>query len=325
MHARVGIGVDLGGTSIKYALATESGQILKDGHRPSYAQSDKQSILNNLAGVIDEMQTWARAEDLKPEVVGIGTPGNINIETGLLMGSTPNFRDWRSVNISGELQKRIRLPVFADNDGNVMALGEARFGAGRNFRNMICITVGTGIGGGIIIDGSLYRGAYYAGAELGHAVIDIEGIPCNCGSRGCLEMYASATAMIRRFAEFCRHDQVPCDEENLNAAYIFDLYRTGNQSAKRAIDDAIYFLGRGLASFINIFNPEIIIVGGGVAEAGDMFLNGIREVTFRYAMAKPSEHVRIERALLGNRAGFLGALTFAFEQLDQKRNKPVPG
>ncbi len=318
MEERVGIGVDLGGTSIKYALASDTGRIVKEGIRPSYSQSDKMLILDNVATAINDLLQYARSENIRVDVVGIGTPGNVNIKTGMLMGSTPNFRDWRDVNISTELGSRINLPVFADNDANVMALGEARFGAGRAYRNLICITVGTGIGGGIIIDGSVYRGAAYAGAELGHMVIDVEGIPCNCGSKGCLEMYASATAMIKRFVSYCQRDKVICETKELNAAYLFELYAQAHPQARQTIDESIYYLGRGLASFINIFNPEIIIIGGGVAEAGELFLKGVREVTFRYAMEKPAENVRIERALLGNRAGYLGALNFAFEQLDKK-------
>jgi glucokinase len=317
MDERVGIGVDLGGTSIKYALASESGRIIKDGHRSSDAQADKASILDSLANVIDEMKSFAKDSGIEPVVVGIGTPGNVDIQTGVLIGSTPNFRDWRDVNISEKLQNKIKLPVFADNDGNVMALGEARFGAGRSCRNLICITVGTGIGGGIMIEGNIYRGSECAGAELGHAVIDTEGIPCNCGGRGCLEMYASATAMTRQFEKECRRINAEFDAENLNAAYLFELYGKGHKQAVKAIDDAIYYLGRGLASFINIFNPDMLIIGGGVAEAGEVFLNGIRETTFKYAMNRPSQNVRIERALLGNRAGYLGALAFAFDQLDK--------
>ncbi len=171
MGDRVGIGVDLGGTAIKYALATESGKILQDGNRPSYSQSDKKSILNQIITAIHEMQKHAQNEGVSAEVVGIGTPGNVDIETGVLMGSTPNFRDWRDVNISEEVQSQVNLPVFVDNDANVMALGEARFGTGRGYKNLICITIGTGIGGGIMIDGSIYRGVACAGAELGHSII----------------------------------------------------------------------------------------------------------------------------------------------------------
>lgn len=317
MTERVGIGIDLGGTSVKYALATESGRVLKEGVKPSHAQADIRSILENLSAAADEMKSFAENEGLQAEVVGIGTPGNVNIETGMLMGSTPNFLAWRDVSISEEMQKRTSLPVFADNDGNLMALGEAKLGAGRGCKNLICITVGTGIGGGIVLNGSLYRGSAYAGAELGHAVIDTEGIKCNCGSRGCLEMYASATAMIRRYTEYCQRDKVKQENKQPDAAYLFDIYEKGNDQAKQAIDESIYFLGRGLASFINIFNPEMIIIGGGVAEAGDLFINGIRKITFQYAMEKPAENVRIERALLGNRAGYLGAMTFAFGEMDR--------
>jgi len=317
MTERVGIGIDLGGTSVKYALATQAGRILKEGIRPSYAQSDVRSILENLAAAAEEMKSFAESEGLKAEVVGIGTPGNVNIETGVLMGSTPNFRAWRDVGISDEMQKLTGLPVYADNDGNLMALAEAKLGAGKGCRNLICITVGTGIGGGIILNGSLYRGSACAGAELGHAVINTEGIRCNCGSTGCLEMYASATAMIRRFTGYCLRDGISPEKKEPDAAYLFDLYKKGDRQAKQAIDESMYFLGRGLASFINIFNPEMIIIGGGVAEAGDMFLNGIRKITFQYAMEKPAENVRIERALLGNRAGFLGAMTFAFGEMDK--------
>jgi glucokinase len=317
MAERVGIGIDLGGTSVKYALVTQSGKILKEGIRPSYAQSEVRIILENLASAAEEMKSFAERKGLSAEVVGIGTPGNVNIETGILMGSTPNFSAWRDVPISEEMQKLTGLPVFADNDGNLMALAEAKLGAGKGCKNLICITVGTGIGGGIILNGSLYRGSAYAGAELGHAVIDTEGIRCNCGSTGCLEMYASATAMIRRFSAYCRRDKIKQESRTPDAAYLFDLYKKGNTQAKQAIDESIYFLGRGLASFINIFNPEMIIVGGGVAEAGDLFLNGLRKITYQYAMEKPSENVRIEQALLGNRAGFLGAMTFAFGEMDK--------
>ncbi len=136
-------------------------------------------------------------------------------------------------------------------------------------------------------------------------------------------MYASATAMIKRFVSYCQRDQVAFNATGLNAAHIFDLYSKSHVQAKQTVDESIYFLGRGLAGFINIFNPDIIIIGGGVAEAGDVFLNGIRKVAFQYAMEKPAENVKIERALLGNRAGFLGALAFAFEQADKKKTVPL--
>ncbi len=176
MNEIAGIGVDLGGSSIKYALVTENGRILKSANRTSDANADKKEIIENLYQAILEMQTCATQNGMQVKVVGMGTPGNVNLKTGKLMGSTPNFKSWSNVNISQELEQKCNLPVFVDNDANVMALGEARFGAGKGYTNMICVTVGTGIGGGFIINGELYRGSFYAGGELGHTLVEANGI-----------------------------------------------------------------------------------------------------------------------------------------------------
>jgi len=320
MNERVGIGVDLGGSSIKYALVTEYGQILKSAYRTSDANADKNEIIENLYQAISEMQTCAAQKNLQVKVVGMGTPGNVNLKTGKLMGSTPNFKSWSNINISRELEQKCNLPVFVDNDANVMAVGEARFGAGQGYNNLICVTVGTGIGGGFIVNGELYRGSFYAGGELGHTLVEAKGVKCNCGSRGCLEMYASATAMIRDFKRYAKEINFKPDLNKLNVAYLFELYHKKNDAACRAIDGAIYYLGRGLASAINIFNPEAIIIGGGVADAGDIFISAVRKIAFKYAMPMPQKNVKIIGAKLGNQAGFLGAISFAFSQLSKLKN-----
>jgi glucokinase len=316
MSKRVGVGLDLGGTSIKYALATESGEILKHGYLPSDADADKTEIINNLYISAKEMIDYAGSIGQTVQAIGVGTPGNVNLETGWLMGSTPNFKSWSNINIKSELGSKVNLPVYADNDANLMALGEARFGAGKGYRNIICVTVGTGIGGGFIINGELYRGSAYAGAEFGHSLVEVDGIECRCGSNGCLEMYASATAMLRDFSQFAREINFTPTGNEINMAYLFELRDQGNEAAKKAIERGIYFLGRALAGSINIFNPEAIIIGGGVADAGEIFIDAIRQVAFKYAMEKPKENVRIVGAKLGNKAGFLGALSFALEQRD---------
>jgi glucokinase len=316
MGERAGIGLDLGGTSIKYALATESGKILKQGHLPSDADADKEVIINNLYLSAQEMLDYADTIGQDVQAIGIGTPGNVNLETGWLMGSTPNFKCWSDINIKSEMKKKIKIPAYADNDANLMALGEAQFGAGKGYTNIICVTVGTGIGGGFIINGQLYRGSAYAGAEFGHSLVQADGISCRCGSNGCLEMYASATAMLRDFRQFAQESDFKSETNNLNMAYLFKLREQGNIAAQKAIDSGIYYLGRGLASSINIFNPDVIIIGGGVADAGEIYIDGIRQVAYKYAMEKPKENVKIIGAQLGNKAGFLGAVSFALEQLD---------
>jgi glucokinase len=317
MNERFGIGLDLGGSSIKFALATATGKILKTGYQAIDANADKSEIIENLHHNVCEMKSYAMSKDLKVEVVGVGTPGNVDLKTGKLMGSTPNFKNWKNINISKELGYKCELPVFVDNDANMMALGEARFGAGVGFNNLICVTVGTGIGGGFIINGELYRGAFFAGGELGHTLVETNGIRCNCGGKGCLEMYASATAIIREFKKYAVEIGFDTEGNKINVAYIYNLYHNNNEAARKAIDTAIHYLGRGLASVINIFNPQAIIIGGGVADAGDIYINEVRKTAFEYAMPVPRKYVKILRAKLGNQAGFLGAISFAFSQLKE--------
>jgi len=320
-NIKVGIGVDLGGTSIKYALGTNSGEIIKEDHRPSQAHVEIAKILDNLGDAINQMKEFARLNGYDPIAVGMGTPGSVEIERGYLMGSTPNFRYWRDVYVADELRERVDLPVFVDNDANLMALGEAKFGSGVGYQNIICVTIGTGVGGGIIINGELYRGAYCAGAELGHSTIVANGLTCNCGGDGCLEVYASATAMIRNYKNLCIEKNVILDRKTIDVKYIFERYKKNNdQLAMISIEQCAYYLGRGLASFINIFNPNIIIIGGGVAEAGDIYINKVKETTLHYAMDTPREKVKIVAASLGNKAGFLGALAYAFSRMDSTPN-----
>jgi glucokinase len=315
MKKKVGIGIDLGGTSIKYALGKEDGEILKRGNRPSRASEKYQIILNEISLAIHEMMDYATAKGLKVSAIGVGTPGAVDVTTGFLKGSTPNFKCWRHVPIKSELEKKVGLPVFVDNDANLMALGEAKYGAGMGHKHIICLTIGTGIGGGIIIEGNLFRGSNFAGAELGHTTIKYNGPNCRCGGKGCLEKYASASAMIEQFYKKSTRQDPSLKKDAINVKYIFKQMASGNAIAKEVIDNSTYYLGRGLADFINIFNPTIIIIGGGVAEAGKAYLKRIREVAFTYAMDCAKEDVKIAGAKLGNKAGYMGAICFALDQV----------
>lgn len=310
---RVAIGVDLGGTSVKYALGTDRGEIIKEDERPSYAHEDSSKILDNISEAIIEMQEYALSIGLNPLAVGMGTPGSVDVHRGILMGSTPNFRCWNEVPVAAELKKRINLSVYVDNDANLMALGEAKYGSGIGHDNVICVTIGTGVGGGIIINKQLYRGAFCAGAELGHSTIIADGLPCKCGGDGCLEKYTSATAMIRIFKELHDKNNLNLAKEEIDVKYIFNQLKEKNPIAERTVNECSYYLGRGLASFINIFNPNIIIIGGGVAQAGAVYIDKVREATIKYAMKKTAENVKIVAASLGNKAGFLGAIFYALD------------
>jgi glucokinase len=315
MKKRIGIGIDLGGSSIKYALGTEQGEILKKASRPSQATEPYHVILNELAQAITDLTDYAQLNGIKVSSIGMGTPGSVDVTTGFLKGSTPNFRYWQQVPVKSELEKRIGLPVFVDNDANLMALGEARFGAGIGHENIICLTIGTGIGGGIILNGNLFRGSNFAGAELGHTTIKYNGLKCRCGGKGCLEKYASASAMIDQFYKKSVGQKLSIDKDELNVKYIFNQMKSGNSLAAEVVDASTYYLGRGLANFINIFNPTVIIIGGGVAEAGKTYLKKIENVAFTFAMDCAKENVKILSAKLGNKAGYMGALSFALAQV----------
>jgi glucokinase len=292
---------------------TRDGAILKESQRSSRADEKIDIILDNIAGAINEMKTYAQQNNWDLKSVGLGTPGCVDVQRGFLKGATPNFKYWRDVPITDRLRNHVQVPVFVDNDANVMALGESKFGAGIGTDNAICLTIGTGIGGGIIIDGKIYRGHYYAGGELGHMSIVHDGRKCNCGNRGCLEQYASASAIIRYYKDYSGSK-----EKELNVKVIFDRFHAGDENAKKAIDEAIYYLGRGIANFINIFNPSVVILGGGVAEAGARYIEKVKQITFQYAMKRPAENVRILAAKLGNKAGFLGAASYAFERINHR-------
>ncbi len=321
MKKVIGVGVDLGGTFIKYALGTNDGKIFLEKSCPTDSQSNKTRILNQISEAVKDMVAEGRARKLKPVVVGIGTPGCVDIEKGYLLGSTPNFRNWKNVNISEEISQRVSLPVFTDNDANLMAFGELKFGAGKNYQNIICLTIGTGIGGGIIIDGDLFRGSRYAGAELGHMTIKVNGIQCRCGGRGCLENYASAGAMIKYFRKKLRVAGKFIPEKDINVRSIFDLYKKDDPVALDTIEKSTYYLGRGIANLINIFNPTIIIIGGGVAESGNDYIKMLKKTAFQFSMENSMRGVKIVGAKLGNKAGYLGAISFAAEQLEKRSKK----
>jgi glucokinase len=204
-----------------------------------------------------------------------------------------------------------------------MAIGEAKFGAGIGHQHIICLTIGTGIGGGIIVNGELFRGSNYSGAELGHMSIKHDGINCRCGGKGCLERYASASAMIESFRKKMISHTSTSEKENIDVKHIFMQMKSGNLQAAEIIEKSTYYLGRGIANLINIFNPTIIIIGGGVAEAGKAYLRKVEDVAFHYAMDSAKENVKIVGAKLGNKAGCLGALSFGFSRLTHEAKRQI--
>ncbi|MGH1363021.1 MAG: ROK family protein [Calditrichia bacterium] len=307
MSKQYAIGLDLGGTSIKYGICSDDGEIVSRFKRPSHADKDADVVLEQLVAAAKEAQEFADSKGIKLEALGIGTPGSVDVKTGYLKGGTPNFKYWRNVAIKDRLESSINLPVFADNDANVMAYGEMRYGAGEGCKDIVCITLGTGIGGGIIIDGNLFRGSNYAGSEVGHMSIHYDGKRCRCGGIGCWEKYASATAMIDHYRE------LNPDSDVSSTIGIFERYAGNENAAIEVVERGASMVAAGLASLVNIFNPQRIIIGGGVSEAGDWYIAKIKRETCLRSMEPAQEGLEVVAARLGNKAGLLGAAGLALD------------
>jgi len=301
------IGVDLGGTAIKYGICNSDGTILKEFISDTKRDAPIDSMLRKIRESINDALRYANQEKIDILAIGLGTPGLVDINTGYLMGNAPNLKYWRSVPVRERLQSELTIPVFVDNDANAMAYGEFSFGAGKDLEDLICITLGTGIGGGIIIKGEMFRGSKYAGAELGHMSIHYNGKKCRCGGIGCWELYASATAMIENY--LAKNPKV----KSISPQEIFEQCKDGNEIAVQVVLDEVELTGAGLASLVNIFNPQRIIIGGGLSEAGQWFIDQIAEAVERRAVKDSFRSVEIVAAQLGNKAGWLGAAALAHQ------------
>ena len=205
------------------------------------------------------------------------------------------------------------IPVYVDNDANVVALAEVRRGAAADCSSVACFTVGTGIGGGIILNNEIYRGANYSAAEVGHITVEMNGKPCGCGNFGCLEAYAAAPAMINRYRHKLKRTGLLYNEHQLSTEFIFEKAEVEEDFAIETINETCDYLGTGIASVVNILNPEMVLIGGGVAEAGDEFIKRIEKVIRQKIMKANSDVLKVGRVKLGNDAGMVGAILLAVE------------
>jgi len=321
------LGIDLGGTKILTAVANTQGKMLSRDHSITRAKEGQdvvvKSILESVGRALD--QAHISAADLA--AIGLGAPGLSNPETGILFTS-PNLPGWKDVPLRDIIEKKLGKKAFLINDANAAAVGELYFGAGKGARNSIYITVSTGIGGGIIIDGKIYTGATGTAGELGHMVIDDEGPQCNCGNRGCWETLASGTALARearhRIKEGAATSILKYADgkiEKINAEAIHEAAQAGDKLANELIAQTAYYLGVGLANLINIFNPEVIIIGGGLSNIGDILLEPAFKEAERRAFKQAYQAVRFARAELGRNSGVLGAAAFALEQTRSTGNR----
>jgi glucokinase len=303
---RYAAGIDLGGTFVKFALVSDDGRIFFEDKLEIGSKATREDILNTIGTSIQSIITQANLKGIELLGIGIGSPGIVY--DGVVIGGADNLNGWANIPLSTLFSGKYGLQVFVDNDANVMGLGEVAYGAAKNCTDVIFITVGTGIGGAIVMNGQLYGGYKNRGAELGHFTVDHKGVDCNCGGRGCLEAYASTSALIRHYAGLSGKDA-----ETIDGRYIVEQFKAGDLSAVRSMQEHTDYLGHGIASFINTFAPQKVVVGGGISEAGQFYIDMIKESAFKYAMPDCAVNTEVVAAILGNKAGCLGAASLVFK------------
>ena len=314
------LGIDLGGSKILAGVVNSRGKILSHHQIATPAKQGPDAVIQSLFEAAYRALERAGIAATQLKAIGIGAAGALNLETGIV-SSSPNLPGWEDVPLRDIVEREFRVKTVLGNDANAAALGELYFGAGKGTRNLIYVTVSTGIGGGIIIDGKLYTGASGAAGEIGHMTIDTHGPRCNCGNIGCWEVLASGTALAkearRRLNEGAKSsllDHAMGDVERVTAQTVHAAAQQGDLLAKELIDRTGYFVGVGLVNLTNIFNPELIVIGGGLANMGDMLLKPAIKVVKERAFRISYQTVRFTLAQLGRDSGIMGAAALALHE-----------
>ena len=312
------LGVDLGGTNIVV------GAISRDGDRqigmrsePTQSERGVESVVDRIAEMVEEViaEVIATAGATRDDIlgVGIGAPGPLDRERGVVVVA-PNL-GWRQYPLRDAVSERLGLPATLDNDANCATLGEWWQGAARGARHVVGLTIGTGIGGGIIIDGKLHHGASDVAGEIGHTTIDLTGRYCRCGNYGCLEAYASGPAIAQRAREALERDEISAlhrivegDLSRLTAATVYEAAKSGDALARELVRDTATFLGAGIANLLNVFNPDVVVIAGGVTQAGEPLFDPLRAEVRRRAFRPAVDACRIVPGELPGTAGVVGAV-----------------
>jgi glucokinase len=314
--------VDLGGTKVRALVAGGSGNVLGDDIRLSGAAEGLETVLGRMEESLDAALAKAGVSRSSLAGLGIASPGAVDVERGVVPNA-PQLPGWHDVPLARLMTERVGVAALLDNDASAAALGEHRFGAGRGTRHMLYLTVSTGLGGGIIIDGELYRGKSGAAGELGHVIIDINGPPCGCGARGCLEALASGTAIARAGERLAASGDSPVlarlrgQEGPVTAEMMKRAADMGDAASREAFREAGHYFGVALAGYVNIFDPEAIIVGGGVSQAGDLLMEQARVTMESLAMNQPLKGVRLTVSELGEFSGAMGMIARLREAADR--------
>lgn len=319
------VGVDMGGTKILSAVVDAEGNILGTAKVSTKADEGTSVVIDRIADSIQKAIDKSGVNEVSIEAIGIGAPGPLDPATGVVIFA-PNL-GWRDVPLKAELEGRTGIPTFVDNDVNVGTLGEHAFGAAQGVQNVVGIFVGTGIGGGIILNGELFHGASKTAGEIGHIIVKAGGPRCGCGTRGCLEAIASRTAMAKQFRKAIKKKGKKSvltkltdgDLGVIRSGVLVKAIRANDKLTLKVFKKATKYLGIGVGSIVNFLNPDMIVLGGGVVEAlDDTFIDNIRRYAEKYALPNTLNGVQIVPAKLGDNSGILGAAALARQRFEMK-------
>lgn len=310
------VGVDLGATNIVSILINGEGKVIEKDTRCTLAREGKEKalsqIVNSVISVLEKGQLQG-ISSASIKGVGVGSPGPLDTKKGIIHFA-PNLPGWNNVSLVSILEDELKLPIFLENDGNAAALAEWWMGAGKKVDNLVLLTLGTGVGGGIIIGGEVLHGAWDTAAEIGHMIIHERGLVCGCGKRGCLEAYASATGVIKRTVSLVKaggdtilRELVHGHLEDITCELVYRAAERGDELSQRIVEETARYLGIGIASIVNIINPEMVILSGGMTAAGDLLFKPVRKYARKYALEAAIRGVRIVPAKLAGNTGALGA------------------
>jgi len=311
MNKNYVIGIDLGGTKINGALADLDGKIISQYTMPTNAAEGEEAVLGRIVMVIEKVMELADKSTDNIKAIGIGSPGPLDAKEGIII-TTPNL-PFRNFQLVKPLVEKFNIPTYLDNDANVAAIGEYMLGAGKGTTNMIYMTVSTGVGGGAILDGKVYRGGTSNALEIGHMTIVPDGPKCNCGNYGCIEALASGTAIARQAREALENGE-ETSLKNYEKVTSYEVYKEAEKGDKVAIeilDRSFNYLGIAVANTITSFDPEMFVIGGGVSQMGSVLFDKVKEVVNKRCFKAMSEFCKIVPAGLGTDAGVMGAVALA--------------
>ena len=313
------VGIDIGGTKLATVVADKTGHILGKVRKPTFSEKGPEYAIRLLFDMVREVVNLAGLEQASISAIGVSCGGPLDTKTGIVY-SPPNLPGWDALPLKAKLESEFQVPVTIENDANASALAEFRFGGGRGYNAVLYMTMSTGIGGGIVIDGQVYHGANDSAGEVGHQILLPNGPRCGCGKQGCLEALCSGPAIARR-AQAAIQKQLESEKastalltltdgqiEDVKSEHVLAAARTGDALALELVQETAYYMGWGIANLVNILNPDIVLLGTIAVAAGDLLLDPIRETVLKFAMTRPAEAVNIAPAQLGDALGDLAAV-----------------